>query len=227
MQLLKPFLLIALICVSARLMAQENKPPRWLSMPFSSKVSLQTAFIKIDNKDATYSDLLKVQDSGILKVEVYSKKEAQQFVDKEEAKNGLVLVTLHKKHLPRYDGKKDSAVFIIESGDTIYCGHAQAAMIDGDTTNMSWLHFLERSLNSQAPADNGAPAGLYNVDITFQVNKDGTVSDVNVIEDPGYGTGAEVKRLMNKSLLWTPAMCDDRPVIYRQRERISFHVSEE
>jgi hypothetical protein len=138
-----------------------------------------------------------------------------------------VVVTLHKKHFPFYAGKKDSAVFIVENGDTIYCRQAKPAMIDGDTTNAPWVHFLERSLNSAVPADNGAPAGLYNVDIRFLVNKDGTVSDIDVLEDPGYGTAAEVKRLMSKSPTWMPAMCDDTPVKYRQRERISFHVSEE
>jgi hypothetical protein len=57
MKLLKPFVLLALIGAGTKLIAQENKPPGWLNIPFSDKVSLQTALIKIDDRNATYSDL--------------------------------------------------------------------------------------------------------------------------------------------------------------------------
>ena len=221
MQLLKPFLLAALILAVINSSAQQ---PKWLSYEFSKKVSLQTALIKIDNKPATYNDILKIADSSLLKVEVYSKKAAQQFVDKDEAKNGLVLVTLRKKSfIGTYTPKKDSIVYIInDNGDTVFCKTAIEATINGDTTHKEWGRFLERSLNPQVPADNGAPPGLYNVDVVFTVNKDGTVSDIDVPEDPGYGTAAEVKRLMNKSLPWNPAMCNDEAVKYREKERIVF-----
>ena len=229
MQLHKYFLLLIFVCVSITAIAQSNdEAPKWLTYHFSKKVSLQTAMIEVNNKPATYADLLKIPDSSILKVEVYSKKAAQQIVDKDDAKNGLVLVTLHKKHFPYYSGKKDSAIFIIDdNGDTIHCKNAVPATLDGDTTNIAWGHFLERNLNAQTPADNSAPAGLYNVDFTFLVNKDGSVSEVNVLEDPGYGTAAEVKRLMAKSPLWDPAKCNDTIIGYRQKERITFAVSEE
>ena len=225
MELLKQLFIVMLVCTSIKLPAQDNAP-KWLNMQFSKKVSLQTALIEINNRQATYNDLFKIPDSNILKVEVYSKKAAQEFVDKDEAKSGLVLVTLHKKHFPAASVKKDSIVFIVENGDTIYCKHAQPAML-GDTTNAQWIQFLQHSLKAQVPADNGAPAGLYNVDIMFLVNKDGTVSNVEVLEDPGYATAAEVKRLMSQSPVWTPAMCDERAVVYRQRERITFFVSEQ
>jgi hypothetical protein len=127
-------------------------------MKFSNKVSLQTAMIQVNNKTATYNDLLKIADTSVLKVEVYSKKAAQDIVGKDEGRNGLVQVTLHKKHFPYPRVTKDSVVFIIENGDTIQCKNIHASLLDGDTTNNAWIHFLQRSLKAQVPADNGAPA---------------------------------------------------------------------
>lgn len=227
MKPLKIFILLMLSNTGITVTAQNNATPKWLGYKFSNKVSLQTALIKIDNKDASYPDLMNISDSNLLKVELYSKKQAQQIVGKDEAKNGLVLVTLHKKHYPPAPVTTDSVVFIIgDNGDTIYCKNAQPAML-GDTANVQWIQFLQHKLNAMTPADNGAPAGLYNVDIMFLVNKDGSVSDVEVLEDPGYGTAAEVRKLMNKSPVWTPAICNEHKVVYRQKERITFFVSEE
>src|SRR5262245_54138620 len=119
MKLLKSLMILLTVLSSLQLKAQGNATPRWLSMTFSDKVSVQTAMIEIDNNPASYADLLKIPDSSILKIEFYAKKEAQQLVGKDEGKNGLVLVTLHKKHFPHTTAKKDSVVFIVENGDTI------------------------------------------------------------------------------------------------------------
>jgi hypothetical protein len=228
MKLLKHSMPALFICMSVLSIAQNNTVPKWLSMKFTPKVSFQTAAIQINNKDASYADLLKLADSSILKIEVYDKKAAQQLIGKDEGKNGLVQVTLHKKHFPYPMAKKDSALYIIDDkGDTIHCTHTVIATIDGDTSNAEWNHFLMHNLNPSAPADNGSPAGLYYVDIMFVVNKDSTVSNVEVLEDPGYGTAAEVRRLMGKSPAWNPAMCNDTPVNFRQKQRITFMVSEE
>jgi hypothetical protein len=225
--MLKHLLAVMFICISVISIAQNNDAPKWLGISFSPKVSFQTAAIQINNKNATYADLLKIADSSLLKVEVYSKKQAQELIGKEEGKNGLVMVTLHKKHFPNYSGKKDTAVFIVnEKGDTIHCAKAIAASINGDTSNTEWNHFLMRNLNPVVPAENGAPAGLYYVDFIFIVNKDGSVSDVEVLEDPGYGTTAEVKRLISKSPVWQSAMCDGTTLNFRQKQRIAFMVRE-
>ncbi|SFQ17243.1 hypothetical protein [Parafilimonas terrae] len=225
MKPLKSFLFLVCVFATITTFAQTQK---FLSIQYSDKVSLQTALIRINNKPATYNDLLKIQDSSVLKVEVYSKKAALEYVDKDEAKNGLVLVTLHKKHFPAFAERKDSAAFVIgENGDTIFCSSLKHAGINGDTTDTEWNKFLLHSLNAQVPADNSAPPGIYNVDIMFTVNLDSSVSNLNMLEDPGYGTGSEVRRLMNKSPVWTPGSCDGQPVRFHERQRIVFVVTEQ
>ncbi|MFT4154981.1 energy transducer TonB [Parafilimonas sp.] len=224
MKLLSALLLLTAISAGTRSSAQ---PPSFLNLRLSSKVSLQTALIKINNKPATYTDLLKIADTGILKVEVYSKKAALEFVDKNEAKNGLVLVTLHKKHFPVYAQKKDGAAFVTnEKGDTMFCKNLVPPAINGDTSSAEWNRFLMQKLNPQAPADNSSPAGIYYVDIMFTVNTDGSIANLTVLEDPGYGTAAEVRKLMSQSPAWKTGLCDEMPVKFYQRQRITFVVTE-
>ena len=90
-----------------------------------------------------------------------------------------------------------------------------------------WTKFLEKNLNRDLPVNNGAPAGMYTVVVSFVVNKEGAISDVQAENDPGYGTGAEAVRAIKKGPNWIPAEQNGRKVVYRQRQTISFRVSEE
>lgn len=90
-----------------------------------------------------------------------------------------------------------------------------------------WNKYLERYLNSNIPIDNGAPQGKYTVIISFVVNKTGDISDVTAENDPGYGTKAEAIRVISKGPKWKPAMQNGRNVIHRQKQSVSFIVSEQ
>jgi protein TonB len=90
-----------------------------------------------------------------------------------------------------------------------------------------WRKFLERNLNNNAPVDNGAPPGNYTVTVSFKVDKEGNVTEVEALNDPGYGTAAEAIRAVKKSGKWTPAIQNGRNVIYRQKQNITFTVVEE
>lgn len=90
-----------------------------------------------------------------------------------------------------------------------------------------WTKFLEKNLNRDLPVNNGAPAGLYTVVVSFVVNKEGIISEVQAENDPGYGTGAEAVRAIRKGPNWIPAEQNGRKVVYRQRQAISFRVSED
>lgn len=48
-----------------------------------------------------------------------------------------------------------------------------------------------------------------------------------MLEDPGYGTGSEVRRLMSKSPASSPGSCDGQPVRFHERQRIVFVVTEQ
>ncbi|HAN37306.1 MAG TPA: energy transducer TonB, partial [Chitinophagaceae bacterium] len=90
-----------------------------------------------------------------------------------------------------------------------------------------WKRFLERNLNRDVPIDNGAPVGNYTVVVSFLVDKDGNVSEVRAENNPGYGTSEEAVRVIKRGPKWTPAVQNGRNVIYRQKQTITFQVSEE
>jgi protein TonB len=90
-----------------------------------------------------------------------------------------------------------------------------------------WNKFLERNLNAQTPADNGAPPGKYTVTVSFLVSKDGSISEVQALNDPGYGCADEATRVIKKGPKWTAAIQNGRNVIYRQKQNIVFQVTEQ
>lgn len=91
----------------------------------------------------------------------------------------------------------------------------------------AWKKFLERNLNSNVPVDNGAPASKYTVVVSFLVDKNGIISDITALNDPGYGTAEEAVRVLKKSPQWVPALQNGRNVIYRQKQQITFIVTEQ
>ena len=91
----------------------------------------------------------------------------------------------------------------------------------------AWQKYLQRNLNSELPAENGAPAAAYTVTVSFIVDRSGAVSDVRAENDPGYGTKAEAIRVIQKSPHWKPAIQNGREVIYRHKQNITFKVGEE
>jgi len=55
--------------------------------------------------------------------------------------------------------------------------------------------------NYQTPEEEGLKGKVY---VTFVVEKDGSLTDIKVLRDIGYGTGKEAIRVLNKCPKWTP-----------------------
>ncbi|MFE3847379.1 energy transducer TonB [Flavobacterium sp. LB3P45] len=55
--------------------------------------------------------------------------------------------------------------------------------------------------NYQTPEEDGLKGKVY---VTFVVEKDGSLTDIKVIRDIGYGTGKEAIRVLNKCPRWNP-----------------------
>jgi protein TonB len=89
-----------------------------------------------------------------------------------------------------------------------------------------WRKYLERNLNRDLPVENGAPPGNYTVVVSFLVDKEGNISEVKADNNPGYGTADEAVRVIKKGPKWIPAVQNGRNVIYRQRQSITFQVTE-
>jgi protein TonB len=65
------------------------------------------------------------------------------------------------------------------------------------------------ALNYTAPEKDGLNGKVY---VTFIVEKDGSLSDIKVLRDIGYGTGEEATRVLKLSQNWIPGMINDDAV---------------
>ncbi|MFY7652597.1 MAG: energy transducer TonB [Chitinophagaceae bacterium] len=90
----------------------------------------------------------------------------------------------------------------------------------------AWTKFLERNLNSDVPANNGAPMGKYTVMVVFRVEANGTISNLFVENDPGFGIAEEAMRVIKRAPIWKPANQNGRLVASTKKQAITFLVNE-
>lgn len=92
----------------------------------------------------------------------------------------------------------------------------------------AWRKYLKTNLKENVPVDHNAPPGHYTITVSFLVHKDGSLSEIKVINapKPDYGTAAEAVRVIEHGPKWIPAIQNGRPVTYRQKQAIIFTVEE-
>jgi hypothetical protein len=90
--------------------------------------------------------------------------------------------------------------------------------------NEAWIKFLTKNLDTDIAAKNGAPAGYYSVIIKFVVSRTGELTTISSETKTGYGTEAEVIRVIEKSGKWQPALQNGRPVNAYRRQPVTFAV---
>ncbi len=92
-----------------------------------------------------------------------------------------------------------------------------------------WKKYLERNLDAQVAANDGATAGNYVVKVQFIVDKTGNISNVQAIEvpKPCPSCGPEAVKVIKKGPKWEPAVQNGRNVIYQAIQIVTFQVAEE
>ncbi|MGL2962203.1 energy transducer TonB [Flavobacterium sp. RSB2_4_14] len=66
-------------------------------------------------------------------------------------------------------------------------------------------------------SDNFRSPNVYNFPggkeiVEFTIKTDGTVGNIKILKDIGYGVGEQIKKILQKSPKWTPAVKDGQPV---------------
>lgn len=91
-----------------------------------------------------------------------------------------------------------------------------------------WRRYLERNLNANVAADDGAPVGNYTVKVQFIVDKTGNISNVQAIEKPKAcpSCGPEAEKVIKRGPKWEPAVQNGRSVIYQAVQNVTFQVAE-
>ncbi len=90
---------------------------------------------------------------------------------------------------------------------------------------VGWQKYLQRNLNRDLPVEKGGPPGKYTVIVSFIVDKEGNLSDIHALTDPGYGTKDEAIRIIAKGPKWVPAEVDGKKVIQKHEQKITWMIS--
>ncbi len=172
-------------------------------------------------------EMAKFTPPKIVKDEEVKEDEKPPEVEKlEEAKIGLV----------NEEGTKDEGVVAppVEKGT----GEVVAPKVDTEDYDKTftkvevpagfpggpdaWRRYLERNLQyPEAASDNGTQ-GVVKVQLV--VDKEGNISDVVALNDPGDGLAEEAVRIIKKGPKWTPAEQNGRKVTYRFVQTITFQL---
>lgn len=154
---------------------------------------------------------------------VYPKNDPEaigQFGDK--ARNGVVILEdakieeANKKSSGKINGKNNSSLKKEEKKSFVNVSFKELtpedfkkdtipeteAFIDAN----EWRTFLQKNLSSIIDElSTKIPSGKYAVQVKFLVKKNGTLSEIKVLKDPGYGIAEKIEKLMKMSPKWTPA----------------------
>ena len=90
-----------------------------------------------------------------------------------------------------------------------------------------WRKYLERNLDPNAPVENGAAEGTYQIIVQFIVDKEGKISDVKALTSFGHGMEEEAIRVIKRGPDWVPAVQNGRNVKAYRKQPITFVVSPE
>jgi len=85
-----------------------------------------------------------------------------------------------------------------------------------DTTH--WLAYLDQNLQLDSLAMDTIPPGIYGITVIFIIDKKGCLTEVKALNDPGYGLGIRVIRVISGYEQWIPAERNGRKVrAYRKQ----------
>ena len=68
----------------------------------------------------------------------------------------------------------------------------------------SWIHQFEENLNESLRLQKHPKKGIYIVNVSYVIDKSGNIADIRCNNDPGFGMGEAVLRLLKKSPKWQP-----------------------
>ncbi len=138
----------------------------------------------------------------------------------EEGKDGVIMITT-KAYAEEY--KKQNPRKPAYEGQPLFTQTQTPAQFPGG--DVAWQKYLQRNLNRDMLVDKGGPPGKYTVVVSFIVDKEGNLSDIQAENDPGYGTKQEAIRMIEKGPKWVPAEQNGKKVIYRHKQKITWVVS--
>src|SRR5215213_951765 len=100
--------------------------------------------------------------------------------------------------------------------------------IEASVDPRQWRRHLESQLQRyiEDAASQGMNPGQYTVQVRFLVERDGSITDVKSLSDPGYGLGKGAEEVVRRGPRWSPGEQNGRKVRSYHTQPITFVVSE-
>ena len=101
--------------------------------------------------------------------------------------------------------------------------------IEARVDRKAWIAHLQKELQPiiENAARNGIKPGIYTVHVRFLVEKDGSISEVKALHDPGKGLGRGAEYVVKTGPKWNPAELNGKKVRSYHTHPITFVISEE
>lgn len=94
--------------------------------------------------------------------------------------------------------------------EKIICGRSEK---EAKVDIRHWQNYLSENLTLDSRAQDTIPAGIYNITALFIIDKEGCITNVEVRDNPGYGLGKKVARVISGyNSKWIPAEMNGRKV---------------
>ena len=119
---------------------------------------------------------------------------------------------------------KQKITFVIFEDNTPY--HKQKDIFIPARANdaKEWAKYVNDNFCKAVPYYNGAPSGIYSVDIVFNIDSVGNICYVKAENDPGYGIAEEGVRVISNSPNWVPATRNGVATSSRSKYTITFDI---
>lgn len=101
--------------------------------------------------------------------------------------------------------------------------------IEAKVDQKQWIRHLQTNLQRyiEDAASSGMEPGTYTVQVKFLVEKDGSIADVQALNDPGFGLGKAAVEVVKKGPRWTPGIQNGKQVRSYHTQPISFMIQEQ
>jgi periplasmic protein TonB len=103
----------------------------------------------------------------------------------------------------------------------------QHVEVEASVDAQAWIHHLQKELQKpiEKAARKGMKAGTYTVQVKFLIEKDGSIADVQALNDPGFGLGKAAEKVIKTGPKWQPGVQDGKVVRSYHTQPITFVIS--
>jgi len=87
-----------------------------------------------------------------------------------------------------------------------------------------WSRYIDNHLLVPDRFSQNFPDGIYHATVSFCVDKEGKVNQVEILRSVEWSADLEIFRILENCPLWKPAVQFGRNVIYRQKQNMVFQI---